>query len=127
MPHDITLIPGDGIGPEITDATVRALEATDVHFHWDIKEAGIGSAEKHGAVLPDDLLHSIRNNRVALKGPITTPPGAAASAPSTWPSAISSTSTPVSGPLSPTPVPPPATRTSTSSSFARTTKTSTLA
>ena len=75
MPYDITLIPGDGTGPEITDATVRALEATDVHFRWGIKEAGISSAEKHGSVLPDDLLHSIRNNRVALKGPITTPRG----------------------------------------------------
>lgn len=75
MAHRITLIPGDGIGPEITEATVRVLEATGVQFDWEVKEAGIGAAEKYGSVLPDDLLESIRKNKVAIKGPITTPRG----------------------------------------------------
>ncbi len=75
MPHRITVIPGDGIGPEITDATLRVLEATGVQFQWEFKEAGIEAAERYGAVLPDDLLDSVRDNRVALKGPVTTPRG----------------------------------------------------
>ncbi|KKL73110.1 hypothetical protein LCGC14_2078210, partial [marine sediment metagenome] len=75
MAHRITLIPGDGIGPEITEATVRVLEATGVQFDWEVKEAGIGAAEKYGSVLPDDLLDSIRKHKVAIKGPITTPRG----------------------------------------------------
>ena len=75
MPHRITLIPGDGVGPEISEATVRVLEATGVQFDWDVQEAGIGAAEQYGSVLPDDVLDSIRDNRVAIKGPITTPRG----------------------------------------------------
>jgi len=75
MPHSITLIPGDGTGPEITEATVRVLEATGVEFDWDVKEAGIGAAEQYGSVLPDEVLESIRRNKVAIKGPITTPRG----------------------------------------------------
>jgi isocitrate dehydrogenase (NAD+) len=75
MPHSITLIPGDGTGPEISEATVRVLEATGVKFDWDVREAGIDAAEKYGSVLPDDVLDSIRNNKVAIKGPITTPRG----------------------------------------------------
>ena len=75
MPHSITLIPGDGTGPEITEATVRVLEATGVQFDWDVKEAGIGAAEQYGSVLPDEVLESIRRNKVAIKGPITTPRG----------------------------------------------------
>lgn len=75
MPHSITLIPGDGTGPEISEATVRVLEATGVQFDWDVKEAGIGAAEQYGSVLPDDVLESIRHNKVAIKGPITTPRG----------------------------------------------------
>jgi isocitrate dehydrogenase (NAD+) len=75
MPHSITLIPGDGTGPEITEATVRVLEATGVEFDWDVKEAGIGAAEQYGSVLPDEVLESIRHNKVAIKGPITTPRG----------------------------------------------------
>src|SRR3972149_4759501 len=66
MPHSITLIPGDGTGPEITEATVRVLEATGVQFDWDVKEAGIGAAEQYGSVLPDEVLESIRHNKVAL-------------------------------------------------------------
>jgi len=75
MPHSITLIPGDGTGPEITEATVRVLEATGVEFDWDVREAGIGAAEQYGSVLPDEVLDSIRRNKVAIKGPITTPRG----------------------------------------------------
>src|SRR3990172_2685893 len=77
MPHSITLIPGDGTGPEITEATVRVLEATGVQFDWDVREAGIGAAEQYGSVLPDEVLESIRRNKVAIKGPITTPRGGA--------------------------------------------------
>ncbi|MCH7522348.1 MAG: isocitrate/isopropylmalate dehydrogenase family protein, partial [Chloroflexi bacterium] len=75
MPHRITLIPGDGVGPEISEATVRVLEATGVQFDWDVREAGIDAAEKYGSVLPDEVLDSIRENKVAIKGPITTPRG----------------------------------------------------
>lgn len=75
MPHSITLIPGDGTGPEISEATVRVLEATGVQFDWDVREAGIDAAEQYGSVLPDEVLESIRENKVAIKGPITTPRG----------------------------------------------------
>jgi len=75
MAHSVTLIPGDGTGPEISEATVRVLEATGVEFDWDVREAGIDAAEKYGSVLPDDVLESIRRNKVAIKGPITTPRG----------------------------------------------------
>ena len=75
MPHRITVIPGDGTGPEIIDATLAVLEATGVQFEWEFKEAGIDAVEKFGTVLPDDLLDSVRDNRVAIKGPITTPRG----------------------------------------------------
>jgi isocitrate dehydrogenase (NAD+) len=75
MAHSVTLIPGDGTGPEISDATVRVLEATGVEFDWEVREAGIDAAEKYGSVLPDDVLESIRKNKVAIKGPITTPRG----------------------------------------------------
>jgi len=73
--HRITVIPGDGIGPEITDATVRVLEATGVDFDWEYREAGVDAAEKYGSVLPEEVLESIRKNKVAIKGPITTPRG----------------------------------------------------
>ncbi len=75
MPHRITVIPGDGIGPEITRATVRVLEATGVAFNWDYREAGVDAAEKYGSVLPEEVLDSIRVNKTAIKGPITTPRG----------------------------------------------------
>jgi isocitrate dehydrogenase (NAD+) len=75
MPHRITLIPGDGTGPEISEATVRVLEATGVQFDWEVREAGIDAAEQYGSVLPDEVLESIRDTRVAIKGPITTPRG----------------------------------------------------
>jgi isocitrate dehydrogenase (NAD+) len=75
MPHTITLIPGDGIGPEVTAATQRVLEAARVRIDWDVQEAGAAVAEKRGTVLPDEVLESIRRNKVALKGPIGTPIG----------------------------------------------------
>lgn len=75
MGHPVTLIPGDGIGPEVASATVRVLEATGVAFDWDVQEAGAAVAEREGEVLPQRVLDSIRRTRVALKGPITTPVG----------------------------------------------------
>ncbi len=75
MAYNVTLIMGDGTGPEVTEAAKRALEATGISFHWDIAYAGVRAQEKFGAVLPDTTLESIRKNRVALKGPVTTPVG----------------------------------------------------
>ncbi len=73
--HIITLIPGDGIGPEVTDAVVRILEATGVQFTWERFAAGAGAFEKHKEYIPKELYHSIERNKVALKGPVTTPVG----------------------------------------------------
>ncbi len=75
MAYNVTLIPGDGTGPEITEATRRVLEATGVKFNWELAYAGAEVMEKHGTPLPDSVLESIRKNRVALKGPVTTPVG----------------------------------------------------
>ncbi|HEX3641651.1 MAG TPA: isocitrate/isopropylmalate dehydrogenase family protein [Ktedonobacteraceae bacterium] len=75
MPHAVTLIPGDGTGPEIARATRRVLEATGVQFDWDVRLAGVEMLEKYGTVLPDDVIESIKHTKVALKGPITTPVG----------------------------------------------------
>jgi isocitrate dehydrogenase (NAD+) len=75
MPHRVTLIPGDGTGPELTEATRRVLEATGVAFDWDVHEAGVDVMETAGTPLPDETLASIRANKIALKGPITTPIG----------------------------------------------------
>jgi len=75
MTHKVTLIPGDGIGPEVTEAARRALEATGVAFDWELAYAGADVMEKEGTPLPDSVLESIRKNRVALKGPVTTPVG----------------------------------------------------
>jgi isocitrate dehydrogenase (NAD+) len=72
MAHRITLIPGDGIGPEITEAAIRVLEKTGVDFEWEAHEAGIRAYEKTGNPLPPALLDSIRKNKVGLKGPLTT-------------------------------------------------------
>jgi isocitrate dehydrogenase (NAD+) len=75
--HRVTLIPGDGTGPELTEATRRVLEATGVEFDWDVQHAGTDvMAEYGGNPLPAHVLDSIRSNGVALKGPITTPVGA---------------------------------------------------
>ncbi|HEX8710858.1 MAG TPA: isocitrate/isopropylmalate dehydrogenase family protein [Terracidiphilus sp.] len=75
MAYDVTLIPGDGTGPEITEATRRVLEATGVEFNWDVRQAGLAVFEKTGTVLPEEVIDSIRRTRVGLKGPITTPVG----------------------------------------------------
>ena len=75
MVHTITLIPGDGIGPEVADATRVVLEATGVAIEWDVQNAGAEVAEKRGTTLPVEVLDSVRRNKVALKGPIGTPIG----------------------------------------------------
>lgn len=73
--HKITLIPGDGTGPEITAATKRVIEATGADIEWEIQDAGVDVMEKYGTPLPENVLESIRRNKIALKGPITTPIG----------------------------------------------------
>ncbi len=73
--HKVTLIPGDGIGPEVTQAVVRILEATGVKFGWERFAAGAEAFEIHGEYIPAALYSSIERNRVALKGPVTTPIG----------------------------------------------------
>jgi isocitrate dehydrogenase (NAD+) len=75
MTHTITLIPGDGIGPEVTDAVVNSLEASGVSIDWERHLAGAAAVERTGKTLPPDLLESIRRNTVALKGPVATPIG----------------------------------------------------
>jgi isocitrate dehydrogenase (NAD+) len=75
MTHTITLIPGDGIGPEVTDAVVRIVAAAGVPIDWERHDAGILAVERTGQSLPTDLVDSIRRNKVALKGPVTTPIG----------------------------------------------------
>jgi isocitrate dehydrogenase (NAD+) len=75
MAHRITLIPGDGIGPEITSAVVRIIEASGVQIEWEEHIAGQAALDKYGQTLPDELLESIKQNKVGLKGPITTPVG----------------------------------------------------
>jgi isocitrate dehydrogenase (NAD+) len=75
MAHRVTLIPGDGVGPELSEATRRVLEATGVGFDWDVQDAGADVMERYGTPLPEHVLDSIRANRVAIKGPITTPVG----------------------------------------------------
>jgi isocitrate dehydrogenase (NAD+) len=73
MTHTITLIPGDGIGPEVTDAVVRILKASGVAIDWEPHDAGLIAFERTGQTLPASLIDSIRRNKVALKGPVTTP------------------------------------------------------
>ncbi len=75
MVHRVTFIPGDGVGPELSEATRRVLEATGVQFDWDVQEAGADVIERYGTPLPDPVLASIRTNGVAIKGPLTTPIG----------------------------------------------------
>lgn len=71
----ITLIPGDGIGPDITAATLRVMEATGIKFDWEEKNAGEGAISKYGTPLPQEVIDSIKRNKIALKGPLTTPIG----------------------------------------------------
>ncbi|SMC24396.1 isocitrate dehydrogenase (NAD+) [Clostridium acidisoli DSM 12555] len=73
--YNITLIPGDGIGPEVTEAAVHVIEAAGVNVNWEVVEAGEKVIEKYGTPLPDYVLNSIEKNKIALKGPITTPVG----------------------------------------------------
>ena len=76
MAHRVVLIPGDGTGPELTEATRRVLEATGVAFEWEVRDAGADVMEQYGGnPLPDEVLDAIRDTGVALKGPITTPVG----------------------------------------------------
>jgi isocitrate dehydrogenase (NAD+) len=75
MVHRVTFIPGDGVGPELSEATRRVLEATGVQFDWDVQEAGAEVIDRYGTPLPEHVLESIRANRVAIKGPLTTPIG----------------------------------------------------
>jgi len=75
MAHRVTLIPGDGVGPELSEATRRALEGTGVEFEWDVADAGVDVMDQYGTPLPEHVLESIRTNGVAIKGPITTPVG----------------------------------------------------
>jgi isocitrate dehydrogenase (NAD+) len=75
MPYQITLIPGDGIGPEVTQAAVRILQATGLKFEWETYQAGASAYEKYGEYIPRALIDSIERTRVALKGPVTTPIG----------------------------------------------------
>lgn len=73
--YPITLIPGDGIGLEVSEATRRVLDATGINFEWEVREAGMIALEKHGELLPAETLDSIRRNKTGLKGPMTTPIG----------------------------------------------------
>jgi isocitrate dehydrogenase (NAD+) len=75
MAHRVTFIPGDGVGPELSEATRRVIEGTGVEFEWDIQDAGADVVETYGTPLPQHVLDSIRETRVAIKGPITTPVG----------------------------------------------------
>jgi len=75
MPHRITLVPGDGIGPEVTEAVVRILKTAGVDIDWERHDAGVTAFKRLGASLPAELLDSILRNRTALKGPVTTPIG----------------------------------------------------
>src|SRR5680860_1129813 len=73
--YQVTLIPGDGIGPEVAAATRRVLDAAGIGFDWDVQQAGSDALDETGALLPETTLDSIRNNGIGLKGPITTPVG----------------------------------------------------
>src|SRR5262245_21844845 len=75
MTHHITLIPGDGIGPEVTDAVCRIIAACGASIEWERHDAGVLAFERSGQTLPVDLIESIRRHKVALKGPVTTPVG----------------------------------------------------
>src|SRR4030042_2538332 len=75
MASTVTLIPGDGIGPEVSRAMQRVVEATGVEIAWEVQEAGEAAIEKYGTPLPDHVVDSIRRNKVGIKGPVTTPIG----------------------------------------------------
>src|SRR5918993_4062833 len=73
--YQVTLIPGDGIGFEVSAATQRVLDATGIGFEWDMQDAGTEALAKHGELLPASTVESVRRNGIGLKGPITTPVG----------------------------------------------------
>ena len=73
--HTITLIPGDGVGPEVSAAARRAIDASGADIEWEVHDAGLGVMEKYGQPMPDHVLESVRRNKVAIKGPLTTPIG----------------------------------------------------
>ena len=73
--YNVTMIPGDGIGPEVAEATQRVLEATGIKFNWEHRDIGLTALEKHGDLLPQETLDSIRRNKIGIKGPTTTPIG----------------------------------------------------
>ena len=75
MSYTITLIPGDGTGPDVTEAMRRVVEATGISVEWDVQQAGEVAMAEHGTPLPEHVLESVRRNRVGIKGPITTPVG----------------------------------------------------
>jgi isocitrate dehydrogenase (NAD+) len=75
MAYSVTLMPGDGIGPEVVEAMRRVLEATGIEFVWDYQDLGMVAQEKHGTTLPDATVESVRRNKVGIKGPTTTPVG----------------------------------------------------
>ena len=75
MAHDVTLIPGDGVGPELAEATRMCIDATGVAINWDVQEAGVDIMAKVGTPVPDSVIESCRRTKVALKAPITTPVG----------------------------------------------------
>ena len=75
MAHLITLIPGDGIGPEVAEATVRAVDATGAAIEWERVEAGLRALAEQGQLIPDDVFASLEMTRVGLKGPTATPIG----------------------------------------------------
>ena len=75
MTHRVTLIPGDGIGPEISQATQRVIDALGVDIEWDVMDAGEAAIARTGQPLPPEVLESVRRNKIAIKGPITTPVG----------------------------------------------------
>ncbi len=75
MTYQVTLIPGDGIGPEVSTAARRVIDATGVPIAWEVREAGLTALESQGDVLPEETLASLQRNTVGLKGPMTTPIG----------------------------------------------------
>ena len=75
MAHEVTLITGDGTGPELAEAARRCIDATGVAIHWDLQEAGIDVMARTGTPIPDSVLESVRRTKCALKAPITTPVG----------------------------------------------------
>ena len=111
MGHRVTLIPGDGTGPELTEAARRVLEGTGVSLDWDVRHAGVDVMEEAGTPLPEDTLDSVRRNGVALKGPITTPIGTGFRSVNV---ALRHELEPACAPARRTPACGPATRTSTS-------------